>query len=1327
MTDRAPSPAFPNLARRLLAACLLAASLLAAAAAIAFADGELENWRGKVAAVRRQVENDVPAAYREALRLHATLPNDATPADHALAFNLLARSEIYLALPEAAAADAESALKIARANGDKAGQAEAYLNIALNAINQGQIDAMGEAASKALTILDGIPRPDLLGEAMLRTALMYRRDGQLEASVTLSMQALDMARHSGNPLFLAYAYHGMGIAMEQSGRYEEAAQYFREMEKEARTAGYRIQEAFALLGQATSISAQGQYRAAENLTREATAILRTAAAPHIVGHALFNLADRLRKQGKRKEALLLIDEVAAIYTRHPSKIGLWWTLNTRSDDRLALGQVAAATSDAEQAYALAKDIDAPFYLDSSARQLAALAAAEGDHRRAYTLAVEAAETTSRGEKERSGKHLEKLTVRYQTEAKQRQIEELTRQAQRHALEQKWLWTILAATLILLVVNGAFLLRQRRSNQLQTKLYAQLEQTGRKLQATLDAVPDLLFEVGLDGRIHDYHSPRVDLLALPPEQFLGRTMPEILPPEAAETCMAALHEADATGTSSGRHYALLLPQGTAWFELSVARKPEVPERSPRFIMLARDISQRKRAEEALSVREREFRTLAENIPDHIVRYDARGRRTYLNSATLRLMGMEAATLLGRRPEETMPAMGATQIGEFTKRLQRVLETGEPQELELALRHASEGLQTHHLRFTAERDEQGRIVGALLVGRDITECRQTEESLRASEQMFRTLVERAPDNIARYDRECRRIYINPETLGHFGLPAEAVLGKTPLESSLFLDAQRHIDLLRHVLETGEEIAAEMPFRSGKGEIRWAHARFVPERGPDGAITSVLAIARDVSELKESEQRFRTLAENFPDLLVRFDCDGRLAYANPAVARTFGLPAGAVVDRHLHEPGTDGGPGPRAWLETGVRQALDSGQPNEQEAYWQTGNGGQFFEMRYIPERDAAGQVVNVLAIGRDVTRLREAELALRVSEREFRTLTENSPNLIVRYDRDCRRLYVNPAYLQQTELTRERAIAVVPDRNWRPDISMPADEYKAKLRAAMATGEQAEIQMSWTKQKTGEVVHHALHIVPEHDLLGNVTGVLAIGHDITALKIAESRLRESYDLLQELASRRETAREEERKRIAREIHDELGQQLTALRLKVNLLNFQFGATAPALREATGSLLGMVDSTIQVARNVSTALRPAALDMGIVPALDWLAQEFRRNTGVACELGAMPADLDLGEEQSVVLFRIAQEALTNVVRHAGASRVRIALEREGCRHVLEIADDGSGFDPGAARLHKFGLLGMRERALAVGGEIEIDSTPGRGTRIRASIPAIETEGAA
>lgn len=236
------------------------------------------------------------------------------------------------------------------------------------------------------------------------------------------------------------------------------------------------------------------------------------------------------------------------------------------------------------------------------------------------------------------------------------------------------------------------------------------------------------------------------------------------------------------------------------------------------------------------------------------------------------------------------------------------------------------------------------------------------------------------------------------------------------------------------------------------------------------------------------------------------------------------------------------------------------------------------------------------------------------------------------------------------------------------------------------------------------------------------LMAVVRDVTERVRSEAELLASRQRLRDMAAQSETVREYERKSIAREVHDELGQVLTALRMDLTFLDMRYGSQQPELQTKFRDMRGLVDRAIQGVRNVATNLRPTALDMGLIPAIEWLCGEFRRNTGIACDFDAGGGGIDLPEDRAIGLFRIVQESLTNVTRYAQAHHVQVSLQREPGDDALrlQVQDDGRGFDPARATSGKsFGLLGMQERAMALGGTLDVQSAPGQGACIRVNIP--------
>jgi signal transduction histidine kinase len=221
-------------------------------------------------------------------------------------------------------------------------------------------------------------------------------------------------------------------------------------------------------------------------------------------------------------------------------------------------------------------------------------------------------------------------------------------------------------------------------------------------------------------------------------------------------------------------------------------------------------------------------------------------------------------------------------------------------------------------------------------------------------------------------------------------------------------------------------------------------------------------------------------------------------------------------------------------------------------------------------------------------------------------------------------------------------------------------------------------------------------------------------------AEEALRQSQEELRQLASYQERIKEDERKRIAREIHDELGQNLLALRIDIAMLHARTGSTHPKLNKKVHAVLEHIDSTMKAMRAIINNLRPTVLDLGLNAAIEWQVKEFQRRTGIACELVMPEVEVVVDDNRATALFRILQESLNNVFRHARATRAKIELHMTGERLLMTVADNGVGIFPGCRRkANSFGLVGIKERISTLGGELSIDTAPDSGTALTISVP--------
>jgi len=261
-------------------------------------------------------------------------------------------------------------------------------------------------------------------------------------------------------------------------------------------------------------------------------------------------------------------------------------------------------------------------------------------------------------------------------------------------------------------------------------------------------------------------------------------------------------------------------------------------------------------------------------------------------------------------------------------------------------------------------------------------------------------------------------------------------------------------------------------------------------------------------------------------------------------------------------------------------------------------------------------------------------------------------------------------------------------------------------------------------TVRIVHEQAEVIFDKD--GKSVRMLGTVQDITDLKRAEEELKRSYEQLRNLSAHLQSVREEERINIAREIHDELGQALTALKIDTSMLGTKLYPDHKPLVEKTESMIKRIDETIQSVKRICTELRPAILDhFGLSAAIEWHAGEFERLTGVKSDISFEPKEIILDEDLSTAVFRILQEALTNVARHAEATAVKVNLKLKDGNIILEVEDNGKGITERQISNRKsFGLLGIKERANFLKGDVKINSLKNKGTTVTVSIPLRKKE---
>ena len=351
---------------------------------------------------------------------------------------------------------------------------------------------------------------------------------------------------------------------------------------------------------------------------------------------------------------------------------------------------------------------------------------------------------------------------------------------------------------------------------------------------------------------------------------------------------------------------------------------------------------------------------------------------------------------------------------------------------------------------------------------------------------------------------------------------------------------------------------------------------------------------------------------------------------------------------------------------------------------------------------------------------SEQAFRDAEARFRTVAETvSAGILIAHGSEIR--YANSAVERITGYSRTEIAAMnvldIVHPDFRPFIQQ---RIRARQRGE-PLAPRFEVKFV-TKGGDARWAEINVAVAP----LDRQPALVAAAFDITERKEAEEQLGNSRRQLRALLARLEEIREEERRRIAREIHDELGQALTGLKIDLAWLARGFRehaqrAPSRALATKVRSMIRLIDTTIKSVRSLATELRPGVLDeMGLVPAIEWQLEEFRSRTGIACRLSTNVEKLGVARTTSAALFRVFQEALTNVTRHAHATRVDVFVRQNDGLLALEVKDNGKGILPrDISHPQSLGLLGMRERVLHLGGTMTVAGAPNVGTTVTVQIP--------
>ncbi|WP_018616242.1 PAS domain S-box protein [Segetibacter koreensis] len=744
----------------------------------------------------------------------------------------------------------------------------------------------------------------------------------------------------------------------------------------------------------------------------------------------------------------------------------------------------------------------------------------------------------------------------------------------------------------------------------------------------------------------------------------------------------------------------------------------------FVVVAKDITTRKALEQELKelndrlehrVKDKteEVVSIFERITDGFVGLDNNWNFTYVNREASRIHGKETKEMIGKNiwkefPEvinhtfyyaccQAMEEQKVVQVQDYYPPLNKWLEG--------SIYPSANGLSIYF--------------------RDITNNKKAELALKESQERFRKIVETLQEGIWQIDENNITLFVNEYLASLLGHTVEEMIGRNAFDFLYKEDMKKALNSIEE-RKRGISKLHELTFYNHNNLPIHTLVQSTPIF-KDGKYAGSISTLLNITERKQAEQRviarkrrFRALLENSSDGIVLLSSKGIILYISPSAEKMLGYTKEEMVgtDRlnYFH-------PDDKKTNFDFFANIINNPQGVKQlELRCRLGDGSyKYIECKYTNSLNDPN-INAIIANFRDITERKKAEKQLQQNEEQLSLIYNSTLNAmwLLKVEENGKYRYeaVNTAYTTLIGIKKEEAIGknfgeVIPLRN--------IDKFTQAFSDAIALGQIIKFitcNELPSGLKTAEVT-----IIPIKNEEKKVTELLVTANDITEQKKSQEELLQMNKQLRELASHLQNIREEERTKMAREIHDELGQQLTVLKMDISWLNKKIPTRDENVDLKIKGMLELIDGTINSVRKISTELRPSILDnLGLADAIEWQSNDFTRHTGIPVEFSSNVSDNKFSPDISIGVFRILQESLTNVARHAHATKVICRLEKFDNFLNLFISDNGSGFDVTKKGERKtLGLLGMKERVAMLNGKYNIASEPGKGTEVSVQISLI------
>lgn len=624
-----------------------------------------------------------------------------------------------------------------------------------------------------------------------------------------------------------------------------------------------------------------------------------------------------------------------------------------------------------------------------------------------------------------------------------------------------------------------------------------------------------------------------------------------------------------------------------------------------------------------------------------------------------------------------------------------------------------------------DEKGLSVGTVSIIRDISELRNTQRSLQAltqqleeslgkNIQLLQKMFEQTTDSYVYYDNQWNYVHVNDRAARFHQSTPSYMIGRNIREFMPHISSVSYFEALQEVKAAGRAEIRELHHpKTGQ----WFENHFFPEE------TGISVFYREITkrkhaekqlldtlaELGQSNERFELISKAANDILWDWNMNTQEVWGNDKyqelVAQIEGYSSNfEAYSSRIHPEDVQQN------LAMFERLFQQKNPYCEYEYRFQIGDEWRVFYNRTRILYNETGTPVRMVGSSQDITDDKKVQDQILEEKEILNSLISSLPGLFYMFDRSGRYVRWNKNMESITEFSEEEI------RNGDPLQFVPVrqrEELIRKIQSVFTGGaDQIEADLLTKSQKRIPYLFTGKKVV-----IGQQEYLLGVGIDVSERERTQRELRE-------LATHLQNIREEERARISREIHDELGQQLTGLKMDLSWLRKHISSDDKDAFQKVIDSMELVDKTVVTVRRISTQLRPGILDdLGLVSAMEWEGEEFQKRYGIPLIIHNDWGDLTLDKEKSTALFRIYQESLTNVLRHAQASQVDVFLEKSDTKLFLSIHDNGIGFDEKAmGRKKTLGILGMKERTIMLGGTYVILGEKGQGTTVTVELPVPE-----